>query len=259
MPELALHNPLDDNVLLYDGEELVGAKQNRILNVAVLAGAGTTLDDPGLLRRAGPMARRLSELRRRAARMPNPELRRRKAEALAARPLARGVAQGEVWDSVRDKAARMGVDSPTHGERRRLRPLPAADPRARGRLPGPARPVRRRARARRRALPRLCLATRRVRAPVAEAPRRLPPRRARTPRPKPSAEERILHFVDDVARATVTRGPSVGLGEDVRLRGVCVIGSGLALESELLQLSAFTSDDGGARAFGRIARPSRRR
>ena len=39
VPELALHNPLDDNVLLYDGEELVGAKQNRILNVAVLAGA----------------------------------------------------------------------------------------------------------------------------------------------------------------------------------------------------------------------------
>ena len=34
-----------------------------------------------------------------------------------------------------------------------------------------------------------------------------------------------------------------------------VIGSGLEL-AELLQLSAFTSEDGGARAFGRIARPS---
>ena len=29
VPELAVDNPLDDKVLLYDGEELVGAKQNR--------------------------------------------------------------------------------------------------------------------------------------------------------------------------------------------------------------------------------------
>ena len=34
---------------------------------------------------------------------------------------------------------------------------------------------------------------------------------------------------------------------------------GLALDGELLQLSAFTSRGGAERAFGRIARPSRRR
>jgi len=44
----------------------------------------------------------------------------------------------------------------------------------------------------------------------------------------------------------------------VRLRGENVIGSGLELEGELIQLSAFTSRDGGRRAFGRIARPSAR-
>ena len=38
-----------------------------------------------------------------------------------------------------------------------------------------------------------------------------------------------------------------------------LIGSGLELNSELLQLSAFTSQGDTARAFGRIARPSRRR
>jgi hypothetical protein len=42
------------------------------------------------------------------------------------------------------------------------------------------------------------------------------------------------------------------------LRGENVIGSGLELEGELIQLSAFRSEDGGRRAFGRIARPSRR-
>ena len=36
VPELIVENPLAERVLLYDGEELVGAKQNRILNVSVL-------------------------------------------------------------------------------------------------------------------------------------------------------------------------------------------------------------------------------
>ena len=36
VPELVVENPLDERVLLYDGEELVGAKQNRILNLTVL-------------------------------------------------------------------------------------------------------------------------------------------------------------------------------------------------------------------------------
>src|ERR671930_1654670 len=39
VPELLAKNPLDANVLLYDGEELLGAKQNRILNVTVLVPA----------------------------------------------------------------------------------------------------------------------------------------------------------------------------------------------------------------------------
>ena len=38
--------PLDSRVLLYDGEELVGAKQNRILNVSVLVEAKSTLRIP---------------------------------------------------------------------------------------------------------------------------------------------------------------------------------------------------------------------
>ena len=76
---------------------------------------------------------------------------------------------------------------------------------------------------------------------------------------QPADTERIAGFVDEVADAAVTRGPSVGLGDDVRLRGPGVIGSGLELDGELIQLCAFTSDGGAERAFGRIARPSRRR
>ena len=75
----------------------------------------------------------------------------------------------------------------------------------------------------------------------------------------PTHAARVAGFVDEVTDAPVTRGPSAGLGEDVRLRGPGVIGSGLELDGERIQLSAFTSDGGADRAFGRIARPSRRR
>src|SRR4051794_15815709 len=41
VPELLASNPLESDVLLYDGEELIGAKQNRILNITVLVPAGS--------------------------------------------------------------------------------------------------------------------------------------------------------------------------------------------------------------------------
>lgn len=41
VPELALSNDCRKPVLLLDGEELVGAKQNRILNLSLLASART--------------------------------------------------------------------------------------------------------------------------------------------------------------------------------------------------------------------------
>jgi hypothetical protein len=75
---------------------------------------------------------------------------------------------------------------------------------------------------------------------------------------KPTAQSQVEQFLADVDRADHARQPSAGLGDDVRLRGESVVGSGLELDGELIQLSAFRSD-GGRRAFGRIARPSRRR
>jgi hypothetical protein len=76
---------------------------------------------------------------------------------------------------------------------------------------------------------------------------------------KPTSSSVVQSFVRTVGQAEATRQPSVGLGQDLRLRSVDVIGSGLELDGEVVQLSAFRSEDGGRRAFGRIARPSRRR
>ena len=57
----------------------------------------------------------------------------------------------------------------------------------------------------------------------------------------PTDTEDVLRFVDQVGEAEVTRGPAAGLGVDLRLCGPAVVGSGLELEGELLQLSAFTT------------------
>ena len=72
------------------------------------------------------------------------------------------------------------------------------------------------------------------------------------------AIEAVAAFVSAVAKASAVRRPSVGRGEDVRLQGESVVGSGLELESELLQLSAFGGGERRPQSFGRIARPSTR-
>src|ERR1700740_327052 len=43
VPELKFVNQSESEVLLLDGEELVGAKQNRILNLTILASARTEM------------------------------------------------------------------------------------------------------------------------------------------------------------------------------------------------------------------------
>jgi hypothetical protein len=257
VPELVVENPLAERVLLYDGEELVGAKQNRILNVSVLVEAKTTLRIPVSCVEQGRWSRS-SELFAAGGHVSHAHLRRRKAEAQAARPLAGGVAQGEVWDEVRFLAERMSVDSPTHAaadvHRARAQDIRALEdvfptqPGQCGAILGLG--------------SELCLDL--VSRPDAfvllwpklragyllDALEQLDG--AATPTSK------IHVFADCIDKALATRQLSAGIGEDVRLRGERVIGSGLELEGEVIQLSAFRSEDGGRRAFGRIARPSRR-
>ena len=230
VPELFVENPTDAAVLLYDGEELVGAKQNRILNVSVLVDAGAQLPIPVSCVEEGRWSRR-SDRFGSAPHVSHAHLRRRKAESLAAQPLARGVAQGDVWQEVREKQSRMGVASPTSANRDTFETHAAAL---------------------RTLQDAFALLWPKLRAGyLLDALERLGGRA--------TSVARGSGFGTSVAAAPATRGPSAGLGEDLRLRGSGLVGSGLELEGELIQLSAFTSEDSGTRAFGRIARPSRRR
>jgi hypothetical protein len=169
--------------------------------------------------------------------------------------LARGLAQADVWSEVREKSTRMGVHSATGAQadvfrsrEHELRELQHAFPL----LPGQYGALL--------ALgDDLCLDY--VSRPTAFA-RLYPKLRAgylldgleRLDR-KPAAPERLARFVESAGAATRARQRSAGLGEDVRLHGEGVVGSGLELEGELLQLCVFT---GGERS-ARMVRPSRRR
>ena len=244
VPELAVINPLDDTVLLYDGEELVGAKQNRILNVSVLVGAGAKLPIPVSCVEQGRWNRSSVDFDS-AAHISHSHLRRRKAEMLAAQTDGpRRRAERGVGGDRREAAADVGRLAHRR-EPRHLRGLRRPAAQARGRVPAPARPVRRRARDRRRPLPRHRLPARRLqRSSGRSSGPATCSTRSSGSTSDPADNERIAGFVDEVAAASVTRGPSAGLGEDVRLRGPGVIGSGLELDGEPIQLSAFTSDGG---------------
>jgi hypothetical protein len=255
VPELAVVNPLPDDVLIYDGAELVGAKQNRILNVTVLVAARSTLRIPVSCTEEGRW-RSVSASFAPAQHIANSELRRRKAVALSSAPLVRGAAQRDVWESVREQADRMGSVSPTGAHQdlfaARERELEALEP-ALGAEPGQCGAVLGLGDT-------LCLdAVSRPDAFAAIWPKlrrgylldaleRLDGPTTRT--------ERLLGFVDEVADAPVRRGPSVGLGEDLRLQGPGVLGSGLEVDGETIQLSAFTAIDGEDGRHGGGRRPA---
>jgi len=254
VPELAVANPLASNVLLYDGEELLGAKQNRILNVTVLVPAKSETLIPVSCVEEGRWHARSSHFGA-AKHAAYPELRRRKAERLSAAPLERGAAQGEVWQALSEKAGRMGVHSPTGAQA----DVFAAHDRDLGAL--------------RRAFPiqpgqsgsllvlgeRFCLDY--VSRPEAFA--RLYPKLlegylldALEAVDSPPAGD-LDAFLAAIATGALSRRPSAGLGEDVRLRGEHTIASGLELDGELLQLCVFSTEK--REEHTRIAWPSRRR
>ena len=97
--ELHVKNPLDELVLLYEGEELVGAKQNRIVEWTILAEVHSKLTVPVHCVERGRWAYR-SQRFAPAAHAAAPELRRHKRQA-------------EVWAEVSTKSARLGIASAT--------------------------------------------------------------------------------------------------------------------------------------------------
>jgi hypothetical protein len=73
-------------------------------------------------------------------------------------------------------------------------------------------------------------------------------------------KEKAESWMNEVKKAQVTMNPSLGLGEDLRIEGKGIIGSGLLHDETLLYLSVFakTEDTEQGRPGSHMARASRR-
>ena len=264
--DLTVHNPLDVPVLLYEGEEVLGAQQNRTFDVSVLVAANSVLKVPVSCVEAGRWdGARRDEAFAPAPQAANPRLRQMKntqARASLAAGLEARAVQGEVWREVADTAGRHGVDSHTGAmhdvfERRReqldaiaravemncsqVGMLAAIGGRfvvldhvseveAFAALHGPL--------------------VQGYALDALEAP----------DAPPPSIDD-ARDFIELMLGAPCTPGPAVGLGEGLRFAFGGLAGTGLICEGEVVTLTAFADEPGqaGPAVAGRVRRPSRRR
>ena len=115
VPRLLAINNTGSPVFLLDGEELVGAKQNRVLNLSVMLAANSTTEIPVSCVEAGRW-RTKSHAFEAAERVQFARGRARKMEQVSRSLRAIGAAasdQSAIWEDIAEKSARMRVASPT--------------------------------------------------------------------------------------------------------------------------------------------------
>jgi hypothetical protein len=246
VPEIVVVNRGTKPVLLVDGEELIGAKQNRVLNLPVLVppGAKTVLPvscvEAGRWRQVSwhfDSARRVQFAEGRAQKM-------RDVTSSLRSSGARQSNQGAVWSAIAGKAARLNVQSDTSAMSDIFESMG-------GSLDGYVEaftPVERQAGAI------FFVNGRLVGLELFDAPatwRKLAPKVVRSyaldaidrrggKRVAP-ATDAAKDFISMVASGEVSMFPAVGDGEDVRLSGPGVIAAALLLNGEPVHLSAFAA------------------
>ena len=244
VPELVFENLSDKAVLLLDGEELVGAKQNRVLNVTLLVPGNTRLTIPVSCVEMGRWSRTSHEFassgralfaRARAAKMEQVSFSLRESGT-------RRSDQGAIWDDIDAKMARMNVGSSTRAmndiykdSSARLQDYERGfKPVAKqvgsvfaigGRIAGmelfDAPP----------ALPPICPSW-------CEAMRWMPWRRMGETEPA-ETDETASAFLRQLSDCPQERYRATGAGEDVRLAGEGVAGGALEHEGRLIHLAAY--------------------
>jgi hypothetical protein len=115
VPELLLENSSAYAVLLLDGEELVGAKQNRVLNLTILSSAGKTISIPVSCVEAGRWSHRSHEFSS-EGRSCYSSVRAYKSEHVTDSMRSHGgheSRQHEVWHDIAAKSHSLGSHSPT--------------------------------------------------------------------------------------------------------------------------------------------------
>ena len=274
VPELRLQNDGDRPVLLLDGEELIGAKQNRVLNLTVLAPAGETVVIPVSCVEQGRW-RRESVAFASEAHVMMPNVRRSKAGQVSRSLAACGMPrsnQRAVWQDLDTASDRYGAPSDTGAMReiyrrhgRSLDEYVAAFPAAAGQV-GAVFAVEGEVRGAEAFDHPEVLATllpKVVRSWALEAIDARPRAHAVPTR------EAARAFLDLVGRAGLREHDGVGLGRDFRFDDRRITGGALLRAGVAMHLCAFRSEEDvasgpvsgedGTPRGGRIAAPGYRR
>lgn len=267
VPEIRFENLSERPVLLLDGEELVGAKQDRALNLTILAPPKSTITIPVSCVEAGRWSMNYGPFR--------PALRvlyckaRRDRTAHVTESISRSGAarsnQSALWEDIAHKSARMGAFSPTQAlgalfarHEVSLEQYVRAFPWQEGQaglifaiggvpfgldlLDHPATMCK--------LLPRL------IRSYALDA---LDDLEAAA---EPPSSGQFDEFLRKVAQAPSFTRPATGLGKDVRFDGGGVTGAALWAEERYIHICGFRSDPGPGREtrwHARFNRPTRRR
>lgn len=252
VPELKVVNRSQQKVLMLDGEELVGAKQNRVLNVTVLIAPQSETIIPVSCVEQGRWSYRSREFGT-ARRTMTADLKRKKSQSVRDSLRAFGSfasAQGMVWEEIDAKFARMEASpSPTAAlsdlyERHQdltddfLKAFHPVDNQMGmvvfidGEIAGLE--FLDKFEIFRKNHPKL------VQSYVMDAlETAVGGVRSRS---KPS-KAKVAQILESAANATAEKRDSVALGQDVRVESTEVVGAGLEFEGKVLQLTLFQKDD----------------
>ena len=264
VPELMVRNVSDERIFLMDGEELVGAKQNRILNTSIIVDAGTTIRIPVSCVEEGRWSTKTQYMGKGA--MSFPELRMEKARHVHQNLQSHDsydANQSAIWGSVSNKLYDMDAHSCTsamndvfkqkRGDIARYADNIDFTEEATGVV--------------------AALNGRLYCADLFESTRTLKKmwrklissyamdaigRRRPNSGSQALTKEDVVAFLDSAAKADFDVFNSPGLGKDVRFKSSECIGSALVCDDSVVHLTLFKSDNHKNREWSRLSRPSRR-
>lgn len=275
--DLVVDNPGRHNVLVFEGEEVLGAQQNRTFDISVLLPSGSRVNVPVSCVEAGRWeGMRNAEAFTSSPQTADPRLRGSKVRQSHRARLAGQEAradQSRVWEEVSERAREVGVSSPTeslndvHVSRgqhlRRMVRTIGIHPGQVGMIAAAGDEI---------------IAVDLVSRPevFAELFRPLLHGYALDALACGATEadvskEAAREFIDHATSTRILEGDGIGMGRDFRFESPELLGAGLLSGEELIQLSAFPADRQRDRAQGecgssqvasrptRINRPSRRR
>jgi hypothetical protein len=265
VPELKLINDCDRDVLMLDGEELAGAKQNRVLNTTILVAAGSSAMIPVSCTEQGRWSYKSVNFEDSNVSM-SPSLRSRKnASVSCSLSESRGYRsdQGEVWESIEELHSSHSTSSGTGAmkdayEARRedlssyLDAFPCQDGQCgmavliKGRVAGVEMVSRPEAY--------LQLHSKLLNSYAMDIPRSRPGK-------SPANIDKVRKILERMMEAEERRFPSVGRGEDCRYTARGLLGSALLVEEWIVHMAFFRNNEqqGGAGPESRMAPLSRRR